>query len=233
MAGVPFAACVPRAGTVARVTAWLATSPRAIPAILALALVLRLAVIFATEPLIRALDDLAYALKGKAVEFADVLKMGRTQLQDAVPMTLGQEFDGFHATIKEDVARITEIAALFREVNLGATAIGTGINADPKFGPAIAQQLKKLTGVKFESAENYFEGMAAQDAAVELSGQLKTLAVGLMKIANDLRWMNSGPLAGLGEIEAVALIITLHDNTITMAATSWAVSVLPPSAETR
>jgi aspartate ammonia-lyase len=94
---------------------------------------LRLAVIFATQPLVRALDDLAYSFKGKAVEFADVLKMGRTQLQDAVPMTLGQEFDAFHATVKEDVARLNEISSLFREVNLGATAIGTGINADPRY----------------------------------------------------------------------------------------------------
>ena len=92
---------------------------------------LRLAVILATQPLVDALDTLAFAFKGKAVEFADVLKIGRTQLQDAVPMTLGQEFDGFHATIKEDVARLRETAALFREINLGATAIGTGINADP------------------------------------------------------------------------------------------------------
>ena len=92
-----------------------------------------------------------------------------------------------------------------RRLPQGGTAVGTGINADPKFGPAMAAQLKKLTGVKFESAQNYFEGMAAQDAAVELSGALKTLAVALMKIANDLRWMNSGPLAGLGEIELPAL----------------------------
>ena len=93
---------------------------------------LRLAVIFATVPLVRALQELAYAFKAKAVEFADVLKMGRTQLQDAVPMTLGQEFDGFHTTVKEDIDRLREAAALFREVNLGATAIGTGITADPR-----------------------------------------------------------------------------------------------------
>src|SRR5690348_1675627 len=92
-----------------------------------------------------------------------------------------------------------------RRLPQGGTAVGTGINADPKFGPAVARELKTLTGVKFESAQNYFEGMAAQDAAVELSGALKTLAVALMKIANDLRWMNSGPLAGLGEIELPAL----------------------------
>ncbi|MEO8748319.1 MAG: lyase family protein, partial [Rhodanobacter sp.] len=92
-----------------------------------------------------------------------------------------------------------------RRLPQGGTAVGTGINADPKFGPAMARQLQKLTGVKFESAENYFEGMAAQDAAVELSGALKTLAVALMKISNDLRWMNSGPLAGLGEIVLPAL----------------------------
>jgi fumarate hydratase class II len=92
-----------------------------------------------------------------------------------------------------------------RRLPLGGTAVGTGINADPRFGPAVAAQLKALTGMKFASAVNYFEGMAAQDAAVEMSGSLKTLAVALMKIANDLRWMNSGPLAGLGEIELPAL----------------------------
>src|SRR3954451_10951240 len=102
---------------------------------------LRLAILFAAQPLAQALDDLAFAFKTKSVDFANVLKMGRTQLQDAVPMTLGQEFDAYFATIKEDVARLREAAALFREVNLGATAIGTGINADPRYAALAIEEL--------------------------------------------------------------------------------------------
>jgi fumarate hydratase class II len=122
-----------------------------------------------------------------------------------MPITFGQELSGWAAQIGAAIERIEDALKRMRRLPQGGTAVGTGINADPKFGPAMAAQLKKLTGVRFESAENYFEGMAAQDAAVELSGALKTLAVALMKIANDLRWMNSGPLAGLGEIELPAL----------------------------
>ena len=106
---------------------------------------LRLSVIFAVQPLAAALDDLAFAFKTKSVEFADVLKMGRTQLQDAVPMTVGQEFDGFHATLKEDVARLGEIAGLFREISLGATAIGTGINADPRYASLVVEELSRAS----------------------------------------------------------------------------------------
>ena len=107
---------------------------------------LRLAVIFATAPLVRELQELAFAFKAKAVEFADVLKIGRTQLQDAVPMTLGQEFDAFHTTVKEDIDRLREAAALFREVNLGATAIGTGINADPRYASLAVEELARALG---------------------------------------------------------------------------------------
>jgi fumarate hydratase class II len=124
---------------------------------------------------------------------------------DAMPITFGQELSGWSAQIGSAVERIEDALKRMRRLPQGGTAVGTGINADPKFGPAMAVQLKKLTGVNFASAENYFEGMASQDAAVELSGQLKTTAVALMKIANDLRWMNSGPLAGLGEIALPAL----------------------------
>jgi aspartate ammonia-lyase len=166
---------------------------------------LRLAVIFATEPLIRALDDLAYALKGKAVEFADVLKMGRTQLQDAVPMTLGQEFDGFHATIKEDVARITEIVALFREVNLGATAIGTGINADPRYAALAVEELSRAAGYPMLLASNLIEATSDLGAFVLFSGVLKRVAVKLSKICNDLRLLSSGPRTGFGEIRLPAV----------------------------
>ncbi|GBU18838.1 MULTISPECIES: aspartate ammonia-lyase [Methylobacterium] len=166
---------------------------------------LRLAVIFATQPLIRALDDLAYAFKGKAVEFADVLKMGRTQLQDAVPMTLGQEFDGFHATIKEDVARLGEIVALFREVNLGATAIGTGINADPRYAALAVEELSRLAGQPMVLAGNLIEATSDLGAFVLFSGVLKRVAVKLSKICNDLRLLSSGPRTGIGEIRLPAV----------------------------
>src|SRR5580692_9199122 len=115
---------------------------------------LRLSVIFATAPLARALDDLAFAFKTKSVEFADVLKMGRTQLQDAVPMTVGQEFDAFFSTLKEDVARLADIRALFREVSLGATAIGTGINADPRYGTLAVEELARASREPLHPAEN-------------------------------------------------------------------------------
>ena len=166
---------------------------------------LRLAVIFATAPLVKALDDLAYAFKGKAVEFADVLKMGRTQLQDAVPMTLGQEFDGFHATIKEDVARLTEIVGLFREVNLGATAIGTGINADPRYAALAVEELSRLSGQPMVLASNLIEATSDLGAFVLFSGVLKRVAVKLSKICNDLRLLSSGPRTGLGEIRLPAV----------------------------
>ncbi|CAO4154642.1 Aspartate ammonia-lyase [Methylorubrum aminovorans] len=166
---------------------------------------LRLAVIFATQPLVKALDDLAYAFKSKAVEFADVLKMGRTQLQDAVPMTLGQEFDGFHATIKEDVARLNEIVGLFREVNLGATAIGTGINADPRYAALAVEELSRLAGQPMVLASNLIEATSDLGAFVLFSGTLKRVAVKLSKICNDLRLLSSGPRTGFGEIRLPAV----------------------------
>src|SRR6185312_15213031 len=158
-----------------------------------------------SEQLLPALKHLKKAIDKRARELKNTPKTGRTHLMDAMPITFGQELSGWSAQIDSAIERIEDALKRMRRLPQGGTAVGTGINADPKFGPAVAQQLKKLTGVKFESAENYFEGMAAQDAAVELSGALKTLAVGLMKIANDLRWMNSGPLAGLGEIALPAL----------------------------
>ncbi|MCJ2129110.1 aspartate ammonia-lyase [Methylobacterium sp. E-045] len=166
---------------------------------------LRLAVMFATQPLIKALDDLAYAFKGKAVEFADVLKMGRTQLMDAVPMTLGQEFDGFHATMKEDVARLNEIVGLFREVNLGATAIGTGINADPRYASLAVEELSRISGHPMVLASNLIEATSDLGAFVLFSGVLKRVAVKLSKICNDLRLLSSGPRTGFGEIRLPAV----------------------------
>ena len=158
-----------------------------------------------TEQLLPALKHLKKAIDKRARELRNTPKTGRTHLMDAMPITFGQELSGWSAQLASAIERIEDALKRMRRLPQGGTAVGTGINADPKFGPAVASQLKKLTGVKFEAAENYFEGMASQDAAVELSGQLKTLAVALMKIANDLRWMNSGPLAGLGEIELPAL----------------------------
>jgi fumarate hydratase class II len=163
------------------------------------------ATLTASERLLPALKHLRKTIDKRARELKSTPKTGRTHLMDAMPITFGQELSGWSAQVGSAIERIEDALRRMRCLPLGGTAVGTGINADPKFGPAVAAQLKKLTGAKFESAENYFEGMASQDAAVELSGQLKTLAVALMKIANDLRWMNSGPLAGLGEIELPAL----------------------------
>ena len=158
-----------------------------------------------TEKLLPALKHLRKTIDTRAKELKKVVKTGRTHLMDAMPITFGQELSGWSAQIADASERITDTLKRTRRLPQGGSAVGTGINADPKFGPAVAAELTKLTGVKFESSENYFAGMAAQDAPVELSGQLRALAVAVMKIANDLRWMNSGPLAGLGEIELPAL----------------------------
>ncbi|MGO4700433.1 class II fumarate hydratase [Dyella sp. 2RAB6] len=163
------------------------------------------ATLTASEQLLPALKHLKKTIERRARELRNVPKTGRTHLMDAMPVTFGQELSGWAAQIASAIERIEDSLKRMRRLPQGGTAVGTGINADPKFGPAVARELKKLSGVRFEAAENYFEGMAGQDAAVELSGQLKALAVALMKIANDLRWMNSGPLAGLGEIELPAL----------------------------
>jgi hypothetical protein len=161
---------------------------------------LRLAIIFAAAPLIASLDELAFAFKSKAVEFGDVLKIGRTQLQDAVPMTLGQEFDAYFATIKEDIARLKEAAALFREVNLGATAIGTGINADPRYAALAIEELSRASREPMVPASNLIEATSDMGAFVLFSGVLKRVAVKLSKICNDLRLLSSGPRAGFAEI---------------------------------
>jgi len=163
------------------------------------------AVLGSSEELLPALKHLRRTIDRRARELRNVPKTGRTHLMDAMPVTFGQELSGWSAQIAAAEERIADALRRMRRLPQGGTAVGTGINADPKFGPAVAKALKRLTGAKFESAGNYFEGIAGQDAAVELSGALKTLAVALMKIANDLRWMNSGPLAGLGEIELPAL----------------------------
>jgi fumarate hydratase, class II len=158
-----------------------------------------------SEKLLPALAHLKKTLDTRARELKKVAKTGRTHLMDAMPVTFGQELGGWSAQIRSNIERLTDALKRVRRLPQGGTAVGTGINADARLGPAIAAELSRMTKLKFESADNYFEGISSQDAAVELSGQLKTLACSLMKISNDLRWMNSGPLAGLGEIELPAL----------------------------
>jgi len=157
------------------------------------------------DHLIPALRHLSKTLENKADEVRDIVKTGRTHLMDAMPITLGQELDGWRSQIDHGVARLTDTMARLTELAQGGTAVGTGINAHPKFGDKLAVLLSERTNVSFTSAESKFESLSSQDAAVETSGQLRVLAVSLTKIANDLRWMNSGPLAGIGEIALPAL----------------------------
>ncbi len=157
------------------------------------------------EHLLPALKHLRRTIDKRGKSLAKVVKTGRTHLMDAMPLTFQQEFSAWSAQIQSAEDRLQDSLKRLRRLPLGGTAIGSGINADPRFGGKVARALSVMTKTKFESAANKFEGLAAQDDAVELSGQLSTLAVALIKISNDLRWMNSGPLAGLGEIELPAL----------------------------
>jgi fumarate hydratase class II len=159
----------------------------------------------AVEDLLPALRHLRKAIDRRARGLSKVVKTGRTHLMDAMPMTLAQEFGAWSAQLASAEARIGDALVRLRRLPIGGTAIGTGINAHPKFGARMARELSRLSGTRFEAAADRFEGIASQDDAVELSGQLNALAVALIKIANDLRWMNSGPLAGLGEIALPAL----------------------------
>jgi fumarate hydratase class II len=196
------------------------------------------------EQLMPALERLRAVLDERAAEFGDVVKTGRTHLMDAMPITLAQELGGWGAQIGNAAARLQSVAPRLHKLAQGGTAVGTGINARPEFGALFARKLAARTGLGFTPSDNYFEALSSQDTAVELSGQLKVLAVSLLKISNDLRWMNSGPLAGLGEIalpalqpgssimpgkvnpvvpEAVAMIaaqVMGNDATITVAAAS-------------
>lgn len=149
------------------------------------------------KPAIRHLID---CIDTRARELDSVVKTGRTHLMDAMPLTMGQELSGWSAQLQNCVARLDSTQARFACLALGGTAVGTGVNSTPEFGPLVCERLTELTGLPFSPRSNFFEGLASQDSSVELSGQLKTLAVALMKISNDLRWMGSGPLAGLGEI---------------------------------
>ncbi len=158
-----------------------------------------------TEQLLPALNHLANVIEGKARSLAAVVKTGRTHLMDAMPVRFDQELGGWAAQIRNDYQRVAGVLARLSGIAQGGTAVGTGINAHPEFGVRFAVALAQRTGISFRPADSYFEALSSQDTAVELSGQLKTTAVSLMKIANDLRWMNSGPLAGLGEIALPAL----------------------------
>ncbi len=155
--------------------------------------------------LIPALEHLRTIIDKKAKTLEDVVTTGRTHLMDAMPITLAQEMSGWSAQIASGITRIKNALPDMQQLAIGGTAVGTGINAPEEFGGKVCQHLSKETDVDFTPAANRFEVMSSQDAAVALSGQLKTLAVSLMKIANDLRWMNSGPLAGIGEIALPAL----------------------------
>ncbi len=150
--------------------------------------------------LVPALEHLAGSLEAKADEFADVVKAGRTHLMDATPVTLGQEFGGYAAQVRMGVERLHASMPRLAELPLGGTAVGTGINSPPGFGGRVIAEIASSTGLPLTEARDHFEAQGARDGLVELSGQLRTIAVSLTKIANDLRWMGSGPRAGLGEI---------------------------------
>ncbi|MFE4666095.1 class II fumarate hydratase [Streptomyces sp. NPDC056716] len=153
-----------------------------------------------TRELIPALEQLAASLERKAEEFADVVKSGRTHLMDATPVTLGQEFGGYAAQVRYGVERLTASLPRLAELPLGGTAVGTGINTPAGFSAAVIEEVARATGLPLTEARDHFEAQGARDAVVEISGQLRTIAVGLTKISNDLRWMSSGPRTGLAEI---------------------------------
>jgi fumarate hydratase class II len=157
------------------------------------------------ERLIPSLESLENTLAAKADEFKDIRKLGRTHLQDAVPIYLGQEFGGYARQIALAVDRIGSIKPRLRELALGGTAVGNGLNTHPEFAGQVISLISDRTGLPFTEAQNHFEAQAAQDAAVEASGALKTIAVSLVKIANDVRWLASGPRSGIGEINLPSL----------------------------
>jgi fumarate hydratase class II len=163
------------------------------------------AVLAARRELLPALEQLQAVLAEKEHAWRDVLKTGRTHLMDATPLTLGQEASGWRAQIAQALARLQASEPRLLALAQGGTAVGTGINAHADFAPRFYEELRALSSVPFAPADNFFAAQGTQDAAVEYSGQLRTLAVSLMKIVNDLRWMGSGPLAGLGELRLPAL----------------------------
>ena len=152
------------------------------------------------KSLIPALNRLQESLQKKAQEFDDVVKIGRTHLQDAVPVRLGQEFSGYASMLEHGIRRVESARASLGELAIGGTAVGTGLNCHPEFAGRVVEKVSRWTGVPFREAPNKFEALASRDAAVEASGMLKTVAVSLMKISNDLRWLGSGPRCGIGEL---------------------------------
>jgi fumarate hydratase class II len=163
------------------------------------------AALSAHEILLPGLKKLQEIIESKAIETDSVIKTGRTHLMDAMPVRMSQELGGWASQIGHGIERIEACMPRLTQLAQGGTAVGTGINAHPKFGAKVAVLLSEHTGIGFRAADNYFESLSSVDAAVEFSGQMKTVAVSITKIANDLRWMNSGPLAGLGEIALPAL----------------------------
>jgi fumarate hydratase, class II len=157
------------------------------------------------QHLLPALAYLSAVISRRIADVGEIVKTGRTHLMDAMPLTFGQEMSGWKAQIDHGSARIMEARVRLQSIALGGTAVGTGVNAHPRFAARAARYLSVKSGLELKPSANYFESLSSQDAAVELSGQLRTLAVSLTKVANDLRWMNSGPLAGLGEITLAAL----------------------------
>ena len=158
------------------------------------------AVTSTTRDLVPALDHIATVLERKAEEFADVVKAGRTHLMDATPVMLGQEMSGYAAAMRLGIERLEAALPRVAELPLGGTAVGTGINTPQGFAPKVIEELSRRTGLAFTEARNHFEAQGARDALVELSGAVRTVAVSLTKICNDLRWMSSGPRTGLAEI---------------------------------
>ena len=163
------------------------------------------AVLTVTESLLPALSHLATTIERKGQLLLEIVKTGRTHLMDAMPVRFDQELGGWAQQIRNDHQRVAGVLPHLSALAQGGTAVGTGINAHPEFGTRVVAEISSLAGVTFHPADSYFEALSCQDTAVELSGQLKTTAVSIMKIANDLRWMNSGPLAGLSEIALPAL----------------------------
>ena len=166
---------------------------------------LRIAAHWALLDLQAAMARLSEAFTAKGREFTDIVKMGRTQLQDAVPMTLGQEFNAYGVTIGEDIERLREASSLIREINMGATAIGTGINTDPRYAEVVRKHLSDVTGLELVTSPDLVEATQDTGAFVQLSGVLKRIAVKISKICNDLRLLSSGPRAGLNEINLPAM----------------------------
>jgi fumarate hydratase class II len=198
----------------------------------------------ATQQLLPALEKLQKSLAKKADEFKDIIKLGRTHLQDATPLSLGQEFSGYASQVEHGITRVNNALTHCYELAMGGTAVGTGINSVAGFGEAAAKEIANLTGLPFVTAKNKFEALGGQDSIVELSSALKTVAASLNKIANDIRWVGSGPRSGIGELilpanepgssimpgkvnptqaEAMTMVCTQvigNDMTITMAGAS-------------